>query len=341
MKKIAISKDEVIKMLEEGKIVFGIREDVNEPGKWIVGKIDNLEEYKKSGYWDIEGIFDTVEEAGKFAEELAAKENGIFIGVQASLSRESDENEDIKVGDRVRYTDLGNNEQIGIVVSKVLDSETGEVDHHMIKRDGKDEAEEGKVIERISSLNKKSDIDDDAFAYAMKALKEDIIIGNKTYQTSSDEIIKTLKSKYKYSDIKAQKMIDYVWSKVYPAEDSKKESSLNKQSQEYIEEFAKSISKALAEGKITEDDLLTENKFDLRRKLLKVEHSHYLRGMSDIDLEKAISSVLGKGSSLDKETVEETKDYIKDVIGFGTELKAGLSEEDYVKLNSLIEKQDK
>lgn len=77
-----MNKTQVIELLKQGKIIYGVVED--DSTDWLVGKIDNLEEYVKNGYWDIENKYLTEEDAVEAAEKLAnseENERGVFIGV--------------------------------------------------------------------------------------------------------------------------------------------------------------------------------------------------------------------------------------------------------------------
>ncbi len=80
----ARSREDVLKLLGEGKSVFGVVEsEDNETGEqmFLVAEISDAEEYDKNGYWDIVQTLDTIEEAKHMAEDLAKEKNGVYIGV--------------------------------------------------------------------------------------------------------------------------------------------------------------------------------------------------------------------------------------------------------------------
>ena len=84
------TKVEVIELLKQGKVVYGVVKDANGEG-YLVGKIDDLKEYEENGYWNIVGNYSTEEEAIVEAEKLSKEENSTYIGVQESKANEKGE----------------------------------------------------------------------------------------------------------------------------------------------------------------------------------------------------------------------------------------------------------
>ena len=81
-----LSPKKVIELLKKDKVGYGVRESFNDEKdkmEYHVSKIDDLGEYERNKYWDIEDTYDNKTAAIEKAKQLAkADKSGIYIGFE-------------------------------------------------------------------------------------------------------------------------------------------------------------------------------------------------------------------------------------------------------------------